>query len=128
VQTLIVNLNFTFAKKLQCCARTYNNVPCISWHRFMFPLLISVSRDCRAEVRTLSLRYELDYRGPISCRGHNFPFSGEPRPGLGSTQWASGFPSLDWSVRIMKLTTKFHLLAKLRMRGAMPPLPHRPSW
>jgi len=50
------------------------------------------------------------------------------RPALGPTQppiqWVPGILSRGYSGRGVKLTTHLHLVLRLRMRGAIPPLPH----
>jgi hypothetical protein len=54
------------------------------------------------------------------------------KPAVGRTQppiqWLSGAPSLGESGRGVKLTTHLHLVPRSRMRGAIPPLPNKPSW
>jgi hypothetical protein len=54
------------------------------------------------------------------------------RPTLGSTQppiqWVPGLFSWRQSGQGMKLTTHLHLVLRLRMLGAIPPLPHMSAW
>jgi hypothetical protein len=55
-----------------------------------------------------------------------------PTPALGSTQrpmqWVPALFPRGWSGRGVKFTTHLHLVPRLRMRGAMPPLLHECSW
>ena len=43
-------------------------------------------------------------------------------------RWVPGLFHRGYSGRVVKLTTHFHLVPKLRMSGTIPPFPHVPSW
>jgi hypothetical protein len=60
-----------------------------------------------------------------------FLFTIASRTALGPTQpikWVPGALSLGVKRRGVKLNTHLHLVPRSRMRGAIPPLPNKPSW
>jgi len=73
-----------------------------------------------SDVSLVTGSYGLYDRGSILGRDRDFfLFVTACRPTLGlSNQWVPG----------VNLTAHLHLLQKLRMRGAIPPMHHKPSW
>jgi hypothetical protein len=70
----------------------------------------------------------------IPSRGNDGIFSPLRHVQNGSGAHQAAYPmlsrtlTLGVNVRYMKLTAQLHIVTKLRMRGAIPPLPNTPSW
>jgi hypothetical protein len=76
--------------------------------------------------------YELDGRGLIPGKGKTFLFSTASRPALGSTQPIYCVPgeALSRGVKGQRREADHSpsSRAKVKKSGAIPPLPHMPSW
>jgi len=78
---------------------------------------------------TYSFTASLNYRRSVLGRDNDeiFLFATVSRPALGPIQRVPGLLPRRWSGRGVKLTTHLHLIRKLRILGAISPLPHTPS-
>jgi hypothetical protein len=87
-----------------------------SQEQFPFNTLCFLSWDYATGRKTEDL-------GSTPGRDKRFLCSPVSRPALGPTQWVWGVLFHEANRQRMKLTTHFPLLSRLRMRGAISPLP-----
>jgi hypothetical protein len=103
------------------------------WNRMQLNCVYYMKQGTAVAQSVWHLRYWLGDRGQIPVRGWEF-FSLPPRPehlwgppSLPSDGYRGVLPRRQSGCGV-KITTHLHLVHRLRMRGAIPPIPHTFSW